>query len=325
MGFACPFRDRRGTRALVAVVAALAVAGPAAAATRIEKVLKLAPGGTFSLKTDGGSIELRGGGSEARVVLTSPKDDISQRYDLRFEEHTGGVTVSAERKDSSWLGMWKSGDNLRWEVTVPTDCEVRLDTSGGSIDVAEVRGPAEADTSGGSITVRAVQADVHADTSGGSIRVEDVGGNARLDTSGGSIEADRVRGRVDADTSGGHIRVSAVDGEVRADTSGGSIEITDAGAEVQASTSGGSVRVVFRPGNAKGGSLETSGGGIEVRIDPSVGLDLDASCSGGKVRTDLPVGVVGTVAENGLRGKVNGGGASLRLRSSAGGIRILPL
>lgn len=317
----------RGARGWGAVFVVACLVAPVSAATRIEKVLKIGPGEVFSLSTEGGAIEIRGGGpTEARVVMTSPKDGVADRYNLVFEEHAGGVTVRADRKDpTSWLGIWKSSDNLKWEVTLPTDCEVKLETSGGSISVANVRGPVDADTSGGSITIESVEQAVRADTSGGSIRVADLGSEARLDTSGGSIEADRVRGRLDADTSGGHIRLQAIDGEIRADTSGGSIEIADAGSEVTASTSGGSVRVAFRAGNAKGGTLETSGGGVEVRVDPRVGLDLDASCSGGKVRTDLPVGVVGSVSEDGLRGTLNGGGASLRLRSSAGSIRILPL
>ena len=44
--------------------------------------------------------------------------------------------------------------------------------------------------------------------------------------------------------------------------------------------------------------------------------------SGGPVHCDLPVTMEGRVASDRLRGRLNGGGALLRLRSSGGGITI---
>ena len=57
-------------------------------------------------------------------------------------------------------------------------------------------------------------------------------------------------------------------------------------------------------------------------MDPGVGLEIDASTSGGSVDTDLPVTVRGSISKPALRGQLNGGGNRLRLRSSGGGIRI---
>ena len=57
----------------------------------------------------------------------------------------------------------------------------------------------------------------------------------------------------------------------------------------------------------------------------SVALDIDAQCSGGKVRTEMPIAVEGALDRGQIRGTLNGGGATLRLRGSGGGIRIQPL
>jgi DUF4097 and DUF4098 domain-containing protein YvlB len=113
-----------------------------------------------------------------------------------------------------------------------------------------------------------------------------------------------------------------VTGDVAADTSGGGIDVSEAGGKVTADTSGGPIAVRFAAGNAKGGSLESSGGGITITVDPAAKLTLDAESSGGSVSCDLPVTVVGERERSELRGDLNGGGALLRARTSGGGIRI---
>jgi len=63
------------------------VALPAAAASRIEKELALAPGGSFLLDTDAGSVTLAGTSeSKVQVVITSKNDDIESRFDFEFDE-----------------------------------------------------------------------------------------------------------------------------------------------------------------------------------------------------------------------------------------------
>ena len=57
-------------------------------------------------------------------------------------------------------------------------------------------------------------------------------------------------------------------------------------------------------------------------LDPAVSLDIDASSSGGSVKSELPLTVSGTLSRTQLRGVLNGGGATLKLRSSGGGVRI---
>ena len=302
----------------------LAAVAPLAADTRIERELALGPGGRFVLDTDDGSVEVVGTSRpNARVVITSRRDDVESLYDMRFEEQAGEVRIEVDRKGKRWSWFGGSrGGGLAFEIEVPQDVELEIDTAGGSISVESVGGPARLDTSGGAIHARGIGAALIADTSGGSISVEDVDGDVDADTSGGSIEIAGVRGKVRADTSGGGIRIREVDGDVEADTSGGGIRVEDAGGRVQADTSGGPITVSFAPANARGGELFTSGGGVEVRLDPAVSLEIDASSSGGSVVSDLPITVQGKVSRTSLRGQLGGGGELLKLRSSGGGIRI---
>jgi hypothetical protein len=314
---------------ILAATVILTMGGPAIADTTFEERLDLAPGGSFELDVDRGRVDLRGGSSEGVVVIVkSTRDDVREKFEWKFESDGNTARVVA-RRPASERGFWGwlKSDNYRlsFEVTVPTDTEVTVDTSGGSVRVEGIRGRVDADTSGGKIELTGIEGEVNADTSGGSIRVENITGDARLDTSGGGIEAAGVRGSVWADTSGGSIRIDDVEGDARADTSGGSISMSNIGGRVEADTSGGSVRVSLAPGNSRGGTVSTSGGRIEVHLDPSASLDIDAECSGGGVRTDLPITVEGSLERGQLRGRLNGGGATLKLRGSGGGIRIEPL
>ena len=66
--------------------------------------------------------------------------------------------------------------------------------------------------------------------------------------------------------------------------------------------------------------LETSAGTVTVTLAAGIGLDVDADTSVGRVSSDIPID--GRVSRTSARGTVNGGGPELRLRTSAGSIRI---
>jgi DUF4097 and DUF4098 domain-containing protein YvlB len=299
-------------------------ASPAAvsAETRIERRLEMSAGGTFRLDTDAGSVRIVGGASDAaEIVLTSRRDDVEENYTLSFESSGGDATVRVERKGSV-LRHWFRSESMHFEIRLPRQADVDVDTAGGAIELEQIDGEVELKTSGGAIEAEQVVGLLIADTSGGAIRVSRVDGEVRADTSGGGITVTEVTGPVVADTSGGGIAMSDIGGDIVADTSGGSIAIDGAGGSVEAETSGGPVTVSFAPGNAAGGSLSSSGGRVTAAVDPSVGLDIDASTSGGSVVSDLPLTIRGAVSKSELRGQLNGGGATLRLRSSGGGIRL---
>jgi hypothetical protein len=79
---------------------------------------------------------------------------------------------------------------------------------------------------------------------------------------------------------------------------------------VEAETSGGGVQATFKKGNAQGGRLESSAGSVRVSLDPLVNLTIDASSSGGSVRTQLPL--QGTTSRSAFKGTLGKGGNLLQ-------------
>ena len=72
------------------------------------------------------------------------------------------------------------------------------------------------------------------------------------------------------------------------------------------------------PGRLGNGALA----GVAAVVDSTVGLEIDASSSGGSVNCDLPVTVRGKIGRDSVRGQLNGGGAVLKIRSSGGGVSV---
>jgi hypothetical protein len=317
------------TRAFFAgtLLALAFTATPAFAEFRFDRQLALATGGTFVLDSDTGAVTVTGDApSGALVSITSRANDFDARYSIELDERQDGVTVRIKRR-SGLLGelfrnTWR--DNTRITIRLPRATSTTVSTAGGSIQASSL-GNVRLRTSGGGITAEDVQGAAELRTSGGSITARRIGADLVADTSGGGIRISDAMGAVNADTSGGSIEIDGALRNVVASTSGGGVRVQRAGGRVEAHTSGGSVTVGFLPGNGQGGDVTTSGGGISALVDPSVSLSIDASSSGGGVNTELPVTVRGALSRRELRADLNGGGPTLRLRTSGGSVRISAL
>ena len=312
------------TMTCVLAAALLLAAAPASAGFKLERRLALEPGGTFTLDTSVGAVIVTGDSSSgALVTVTSSADDVDKRFDFRFDERAGAVTVTVTRRGGWTSGLFDSfNGKVQFTIHVPRKTAVTVTTAGGSVQTSALTGSTRVRSSGGGLTVRDVDGTVDVNTSGGPIEVHSVHGNVSAVTSGGGITIDEVQGSVRADTSGGGIQIAAVRGDVEARTSGGGVHVRDAGGHVNAHSSGGPVTVALAAGNGKGGDLSSSGGGVQAEVDPAVALSIDAASSGGGVTSDLPVTGRGKISSSALSGDLNGGGPVLKLRSSGGGIRI---
>jgi DUF4097 and DUF4098 domain-containing protein YvlB len=127
---------------------------------------------------------------------------------------------------------------------------------------------------------------------------------------------------VDVSNTNGAIHLSDVAGTHELDTTNGKIEVARCAGSLDASTTNGSIHAELTKVN-KGQPLrfETTNGRIEVELPRDLAVDVDASTTNGDIATDLPVAATRT-SSNSLRGTINGGGTSLRMRTTNGGIAI---
>ena len=277
---------------LVAVPLLLAFGGFAEDDGR-TKSFTVGKGGTLEVTVDGGDIRINVWDKNEVLVKVEGLDESDLK---RLEMTQSGNDVRVELRN-----RWGSHNNSRFDITVPSQYNATLHTSGGNIDVrGAMNGTVKGATSGGDVTLGNVTSGkVDLSTSGGNMRTGDIQVDVRLNTSGGDIELGNVGGEANVNTSGGNIKVKSVGKSLKANTSGGDIEIGDVGGEAKVSTSGGNIQVRKVSGSismsTSGGDIElggasgtvkahTSGGNLKLE---NVSGSIDAATSGGDVTADL--------------------------------------
>jgi TonB family protein len=231
----------------------------------------------------------------------------------------------------------------------------RLETEGGHIQVQDVAGDLKAFTAGGHINAGNIAGDAALRSGGGHIRAGQIGGRADLDTEGGNITVGQagnlvsvrtgggqidfgeVRGSVRAQTGGGGIRIMYVSGPMEVESSAGSICLTRVAGTVRAATAGGTITAWINPdAPSSGGTVHlpglsqlTSGNGdIVVFLPRNLAADIDAVVeSGGERRIEADPALALQIQNRGngpvrAVGALNGGGPPLKLRTTAGKIRL---
>ena len=233
----------------------------------------------------------------------------------------------------------------------------KLDTQGGHIQISDVAGDLSAFTAGGHIVVGNIAGDASLRTGGGHIRAGQIGGRAELETvggnitvahadsfvsvrtGGGQIDFGEVRGSVRAQTGGGGIRVMYVAGPMEVESSSGSICLTRVAGALQASTSGGTITAWINPdapsqgGNVRLGGpsqLASGNGDIIVYLPRNLAATIEANVATGGERhieadPSLHLVIQGVNTGTGpvhATAVLNGGGAPLKLRTTAGKIRL---
>jgi hypothetical protein len=298
----------------------------------INRTFDARAGGHLVLKAAFGDVEVRtqpGSKVDVRIEREAKTSSDAKAREL-FEEYRITLEQSGDRieiRGEAPKWGWRRSSELRVKflLTVPSEFNIDLRTAGGDIGVADLKGTVAAATSGGDLTLGRVDGEVRATTSGGDVRLQDVTGDVVVKTSGGDIEIGRVGGRVEARTSGGDIKVRGSGADLTVSTSGGNIDLHELEGSVSATTSGG--RVTARLAKSPGASskLSSSGGSIDLYLAPGVQLDIDASTSGGRVSSDVPVTVSALGGKSRLSGTINGGGPTMTVRTSGGSIRIRKL
>ena len=302
----------------------------------------------IEVETSGGSISVTGvSSSEARVEVyihgnngrdnTLSKEEIQKRldeyYSLTLSVSNNKLTAIAKQKQRKM--DWKKGLSISFRIYSPQAVSTDLKTSGGSIALKNITGSQDFSTSGGSLKIDNVGGQITGRTSGGSIDVDNAkdeidlstsggsihasncSGNLKLTTSGGSLKLSDLKGQVKASTSGGSVTGNTIQGELSAHTSGGNIRLEDLSCSLETSTSGGHIEVALKE-LGKYVNITNSGGNISLQIPSNKGINL--KLRGDKIKTSTLTNFSGSVEDDEIDGKLNGGGIPITVRAGSGRI-----
>ena len=216
------------------------------------------------------------------------------------------------------------------------DGDVDAFTAGGHITAGDIDGNAKLRTGGGHIRAAHIKGTAQLETEGGNITVGEAGSFVGARTGGGQIDFGEARGSVHAQTGGGGIRVMYVAGPMEVVTSGGSICLTRVANTVHAQTTEGTITAFITPESAPNQPLRLPGpsqlashsGDIIVFVPRDISMTIDAvvdSGGPGRIEADpsLPLNIQ-TRPDGPVHAfaNLNGGGAPLKLHTTAGKIQL---
>jgi putative adhesin len=311
----------------------LALTASAASEENINKQIEATPGGKLIVDVEFGTIDVTPG-TDNQVALEAQRridfgDEAKEKeyfsaVPVTITKDGNVITVRARAsKQKNWWNFGHSEMHGQYTIYVPKTFDTDLRSDSGDISVGEIAGSTTVKTSGGKLAFKHLEGILNANTSGGSIAVEDCRGPTRIETSGGDITVADGTGTLDAKTSGGRIEVRNFSGNTQVKTSGGNLELQKISGKIVGNTSGGSIYAAI-PSDVVGDvKLQTSAGNIDVALPPTATVDIEASTSNGEIFSGVPLETSDVVSEH-LRGRLNGGGRSVKLETSAGNITIKP-
>lgn len=272
---------------------------------------------------------------------------IPRNYNLDISTQGGNVRVGDVQ---GHVAIGTNGGNISMgQIEGPA----RLVTDGGHISVKNAGNDLVATTGGGNITVGPVAGTAVLRTGGGHIRVASIGGVGKLETGGGNISLEHSGSGLIVSTGGGQIDVGEVSGLIRARTGGGGIRVVHASGPTELQTGAGNVYLMqvensVRASTGSGGitawfgpdaklttpcRLAAGEGDIVVYLPKLLPVTVDAQVElGGDHRVIVdpafPLKVTYGEPDEGSHavravGELNGGGATLVLRTVSGNIRLV--
>ncbi len=122
----------------------------------------------------------------------------------------------------------------------------------------------------------------------------------------------------------GGISISNVRAEAEFETVNGGINLTDVAGRFKGRTRNGGVHVSLQGQRWEGEGLDvtTQNGGINLQLPEGFAAHVETSTVNGGIRSDLPVTASGVIDRRHLTGDLNGGGSTLHLTTTNGGISI---
>lgn len=263
----------------------------------------VARGGRLRVSTSG-PVNLRGGSDDLLQYRVTKR--VKAKRESEAKQLLRQFLVKVHRQgDMSLITVALGGEgrgSAELIITAPRSLrESLIETHGGPVDAADLRGALQVRTGGGGIKLDQIDGPVTARTAGGEVTLGTMGATVQCVSAGGPIRAEKIRGDAVLETAGGDITAGEVGGSLKASTAGGAIHIAQAGSSLSLNTAGGAIDVgsargmvtaesasgAIRIGAANGVQCETGGGGI--RLSNVTGA-LHATTSVGNVIAQLLAG-----------------------------------
>lgn len=128
---------------------------------------------------------------------------------------------------------------------------------------------------------------------------------------------------LDLESTNGGVDVENVAGELRLRTTNGGISLAGVSGDVHGRTVNGGVRVELAGDRwtGRGLDIETTNGGVQVRVPADYSAQLTASTVNGGFEVDFPITMQGRIGRR-IEANLGSGGAPIRIQTTNGGVTL---
>ncbi|HEY3938830.1 MAG TPA: hypothetical protein VGL97_15460 [Bryobacteraceae bacterium] len=201
--------------------------------------------------------------------------------------------------------------------------QLSIRANNSRISGSKVGGPLTIVNSFGAIDVTDVRRDVHIESGNGGVSLENVGGAASVRTSFGLVQATAIGGELSVENSNGGVKASGTQG-AQITTSFGPVILDGVSGPIQIQNQNGAVEAASTlHGSCQPIAVRTSFSALRIHLQPDASYRVIAKTSFGKIRSDFPLSVSGSLSNDDLDGVLGGGHCEMRLTDNNGNIEIL--
>ncbi len=270
----------------------------------LKKTYKLKQGGMFSVNNVNGRIEVE---SWDKAEVEIEIDERRRGYDqieVEIDASDERIYVSLYHERDRWRSGRSSTADIR--VKVPKKVELSAETVNGDVTIINIEGTVDAQTTNGDLDITSIV------------------------------------GEVEANTTNGRVELQKITGEVSSTTTNAPIFVTDSDCpRIDVHTTNGRIRAEFKFDNKGDYRFKTTNGDIEVMIPQSSKADVDIVCRNRRFDTDFDElkeferdirrsrdrddrgrRYYSYDRDMHIRETINGGGASLRIRTTNGDVSL---
>lgn len=259
------------------------VSGPLSVTTSFAPVNASTIKGNLIVHSQNGDVEAIG--------IKGSLEALTSFARVHFEDIAGPVTVHAGNSGIR-------GHNIQGSVT--------LQNSFAPVDLSEAHKDATVISQNGNVTLADVAEDASVKTSFGLVKADRVGGSLRVENQNGGVNASGIKGAANVKTSFSGITLDGVGGSVDVENQNGSVQVTARSVK-----------------NCDPVSIRTSFSPLRVRVPSDGSYAVTAKTSFGKIHSDLPMMVSGSLSQDSINGKIGAGACPLNLVNQNGNIDIL--
>lgn len=313
-------KDLRMKRTVWLVVSLLVVFSFALAKEKyeekFEKTMALAKDGKVAVSNISGNI-IAVSWSQDQVKIealkTSTADSMEKAKEnaakVKIEVTQEGDVVKIETKypKGEKPGREESLNvSVDYKLWIPEKAALKAHSISGSVTAESIGGKADLKAISGSVRITKAGGGASCESISGEVVASDVTGDAFLKSISGSVKATTVKGSVEAETVSGGVELSGV---------------SEASSVRAKALSGG---VVYRGRINRQGNyiFKSHSGGVTLYLPSDSAFDFDAETFSGDIETDFEVKVMGKISHKEMSGTVNGGGATLKVSSFSGDIKL---